>query len=35
MRQAIDGEFETPEYKAALEKWGIEKFSDDLAYRIY
>jgi ribulose 1,5-bisphosphate carboxylase large subunit-like protein len=35
MRQAIDGEFENPEYKAAIEKWGIEKFSDDLAYRIY
>ena len=35
MRQAIDGEFENPEYKAAIEKWGIEKFSDDLAYRIF
>lgn len=35
MRQAIDGEFENTEYKAAIEKWGIEKFSDDLSYRIF
>ena len=35
MRQAIDGEFENPEYKAVIEKWGIEKFSDDLSYRIF
>jgi ribulose 1,5-bisphosphate carboxylase large subunit-like protein len=35
MRQAINGEFEQPEYKAAIEKWGRKSFPDDLAYRIF
>lgn len=35
MLQAINGEFENPEYKAAIEKWGDRKFSKDLAYRIF
>jgi ribulose 1,5-bisphosphate carboxylase large subunit-like protein len=35
MIQAINGEFENPEYKAAIEKWGDRKFSKDLAYRIF
>jgi len=35
MRQAIDGQFDKPEYLAAIEKWGHKKFSEDLAYRIF
>jgi ribulose-bisphosphate carboxylase large chain len=35
MRQAIDREFEQPEYKAAIEKWGRKSLPDDLAYRIF
>jgi ribulose-bisphosphate carboxylase large chain len=35
MRQAIDKEFDKPEYLAAIEKWGTKEFSSDLAYRIF
>lgn len=35
MRQAIDGEVDKKEYLAAIEKWGHQKFSEDLAYRIF
>ena len=35
MRQAIDKEFDKPEYLAAIEKWGHKEFSSDLAYRIF
>ena len=35
MKQAIDKQFDRPEYKAAIEKWGNKKFSPDLAYRIF
>lgn len=35
MRQAIDKQFDKPEYKAAIEKWGTKDFSPDLAYRIF
>ena len=35
MRQAIDGQFDKPEYLAAIQKWGHKKFSEDLAYRIF
>jgi ribulose-bisphosphate carboxylase large chain len=35
MRQAIDGNIDKPEYKAAIEKWGTKEFSSDLAYRIF
>lgn len=35
MRQAIDKNFNNPEYKAAIEKWGKKTFSPDLAYRIF
>lgn len=35
MVQAINKEFNLPEYKAAVEKWGTKKFSEELAYRIF
>ncbi len=35
MRQAIDKEFDKPEYLAAIKKWGNKEFSSDLAYRIF
>lgn len=35
MRQAIDGNFDSLEYLAAIDKWGDQKFSEDLAYRIF
>jgi ribulose-bisphosphate carboxylase large chain len=35
MRQAIDKEFDKPEYLAAIDKWGTKEFSSDLAYRIF
>ena len=35
MRQAIDGNFDSPEYLAAIKKWGHQEFSEDLAYRIF
>ena len=35
MLQAINGETDNPEYKAAIEKWGKKIFSEDLAYRIF
>jgi len=35
MKQAINHETDKPEYKAAIEKWGKEEFSEDLAYRIF
>jgi len=35
MRHAIDGNFESEEYKAAIQKWGHKQFSPDLAYRIF
>ena len=35
MRQAIDGQFDNPEYLAAIDKWGTKQFSPDLAYRIF
>jgi len=35
MRQSIDGNFDNPEYKAAIEKWGEVKYSPDLQYRIF
>jgi ribulose 1,5-bisphosphate carboxylase large subunit-like protein len=35
MRQAIDKQFDNPEYIKAIEKWGHKEFSPDLAYRIF
>lgn len=35
MIQAINKDFENPEYISAIEKWGEKKFSEDLAYRIF
>ena len=35
MRQAIDGNLDNKEYKAAIEKWGIKEFNQDLSYRIF
>lgn len=35
MRQAIDKQYDRPEYLAAIEKWGRKEFSEDLAYRIF
>lgn len=35
MRQAIDGYTTEKEYLAAIEKWGMKNFHDDLAYRIF
>jgi len=35
MRQAIDKNFNQPEYLAAIKKWGSKEFSPDLAYRIF
>jgi ribulose-bisphosphate carboxylase large chain len=35
MRQAIDKQFDSIEYKVAIEKWGNKEFSSDLAYRIF
>lgn len=35
MKQAINGETEKPEYKAAIEKWGSKTLPNDLAYRIF
>jgi ribulose-bisphosphate carboxylase large chain len=35
MRQAIDGDLESHEYKEAIEKWGRKDFPSDLAYRIF
>jgi ribulose-bisphosphate carboxylase large chain len=35
MCQAINSDFDKPEYKAAIEKWGYKGFSPDLAYRIF
>ena len=35
MIQAINGDTDHPEYKSAIEKWGFQSFSPDLAYRIF
>lgn len=35
MIQAINEDFNNPEYKLAIEKWGKKEFSEDLAYRIF
>jgi ribulose-bisphosphate carboxylase large chain len=35
MKQAIEKDFDKPEYKAAIEKWGTKAFSPELAYRIF
>jgi hypothetical protein len=35
MRQAIDGDLESHEYKEAIEKGGRKDFPSDLAYRIF
>lgn len=35
MRQAIDKQFEKPEYQTAIKKWGIKEIHPDLAYRIF
>jgi ribulose-bisphosphate carboxylase large chain len=35
MKQAINLDFEKPEYQAAIKKWGTKNFSPDLAYRIF
>jgi ribulose-bisphosphate carboxylase large chain len=35
MIQAINKDFEKPEYEAAIAKWGEKRFSEDLAYRIF
>lgn len=35
MIQAINKDFEKPEYIAAIEKWGEKRFSEDLSYRIF
>ena len=35
MIQAINGDVDQPEYKSAIEKWGMKQFSPDLAYRIF
>jgi ribulose-bisphosphate carboxylase large chain len=35
MKQAINKEFDKPEYKLAIEKWGNKEFNPDLAYRYF
>ena len=35
MIQAINKDTDHPEYKSAIEKWGYQQFSPDLAYRIF
>ncbi len=35
MIQAINKDTDYPEYKSAIEKWGYQQFSPDLAYRIF
>jgi ribulose-bisphosphate carboxylase large chain len=35
MKQAINKEFDQPEYLAAIQKWGKKELSPDLAYRIF
>jgi ribulose-bisphosphate carboxylase large chain len=35
MVQAINKDTDHPEYKSAIEKWGYQQFSPDLAYRIF
>lgn len=35
MRQAIDKNFDKPEYLSAIEKWGHKEFCSNLAYRIF
>lgn len=35
MKQSIDGDLDSPEYKQAIEKWGEKKLPKDLAYRIF
>jgi len=35
MKQAINLDFEKPEYQEAIKKWGTKSFSPDLAYRIF
>jgi ribulose-bisphosphate carboxylase large chain len=35
MKQAINFDFDKPEYQAAIKKWGTKNFSPDLAYRIF
>ena len=35
MIQAINQDIDHPEYEAAIQKWGLQNFSPDLAYRIF
>lgn len=35
MKQAINKEFDSTEYKKAIEKWGNKEFNPDLAYRFF
>ena len=35
MKQAINKEFDSVEYKVAIEKWGNKEFNPDLAYRFF
>ena len=35
MKQAINGDFEGEQYKAAINKWGNKEFNPDLAYRYF
>jgi ribulose-bisphosphate carboxylase large chain len=35
MKQSINGDLESKEYLAAIDKWGKRKFSPDLDYRIF
>lgn len=35
MKQAINKEFDSIEYKKAIEKWGNKEFNPDLAYRFF
>ena len=35
MRQSIDKQYDSIEYKVAIEKWGSKEFNPDLSYRIF
>lgn len=35
MKQAINLDFDKPEYQQAIKKWGVKELSPDLAYRIF
>jgi ribulose-bisphosphate carboxylase large chain len=35
MKQAINMDFDKPEYKLAIDKWGTKEYNPDLAYRFF